>query len=269
MKYQTMFTQSDLAGVSSTSAPLTFPLGTVKGCSVRIDNQSPYGLFLYEGTNLADYVQPNSYVIMPLLDGVNLIVQVDPTTSSSVQQPYERVSYKLIRDVVSYQAGSIWQQNNATNIQNATIYTNTLVTNANTSPVYNQDAIGSYDQLAQTYNNSMHYNTLYTLLPSSNGGYIKHIYVQIFNVTNTSENGNAYIYLGSNAQVAGAGVVPLATSTTSASVIIDLDYGTGIVNNGVSLEVSATTDVAANSTYLVATVTYSHQTPTPQTYAVQ
>lgn len=123
--FKTVWTSNDLAGASSLPP---FPLGTIKGCSIRIDNQSPYALKVIDsqGTTV-DYIRPYMYVVQPVENAATLSLQIDSATAAVVAQPYQSVSYRLIKGVVAYQTGSLWQQNMGAEIQGTA---NVNITNA-------------------------------------------------------------------------------------------------------------------------------------------
>lgn len=110
--YTKLFTSSDLANAAAgqtVSQSITSPTG----CSIRVDNYSPYLLDVFNGTTLIDVIPSNSFVIFPIDTSQSLTVQVNASVNSGVTQPFERVSYKIVTGVQNYQMGSLWQPNGA------------------------------------------------------------------------------------------------------------------------------------------------------------
>lgn len=107
-----------------------FKLGTIKGKSVRIDNQSQFAVQLLNSqSQLVDYLLPNQFVLMPLDEQNELSLAIDEATVTTVTQPYQMVGYRLINGLVAYQTGSIWQQNSNTAVAEISSNVNANVIN--------------------------------------------------------------------------------------------------------------------------------------------
>lgn len=91
------------------------PLGTLTGCSIRITNQSMYGLQIKDiQGNLVDYVMPYTWQLMPIHTQQQLFLEIDPNTITSISQPYQMVSVTTMQGLHAFSTGSAWQTNNNT-----------------------------------------------------------------------------------------------------------------------------------------------------------
>lgn len=138
------------------------------------------------------------------------------------------------------------------------------ITNPTSAPVYQQDAIGGFDEfysISQTLEAGT--QVTLTLVPTSVGGYIKYLVLTYLN-----DNTDAYLgYL----DVGGNGedlitTIPAASSTLNAAGMLfpPLEFKTGVANGGVTLTIGVPAGTTGNITiggYAIYTQTQGSNTP--------
>lgn len=93
------------------------------GCSLKLENQSPFAIDLYEGTTLTDRINPYSFSV---IDNKQYQAKVNRDIKADIQQSYNFVSLKQVQGDTSQKSGSttftgtINVQGNV-NISNSTI----------------------------------------------------------------------------------------------------------------------------------------------------
>ncbi len=75
----------------------------VDGCSLKIENQSPYALEVYYAQQLADRVNPYSYVILPNSD---YELRINKQIKSDNEQPFNFVTVKTFKDEIKEETGA-------------------------------------------------------------------------------------------------------------------------------------------------------------------
>ncbi len=146
----------------------------------------------------------------------------------------------------------------------ATLDTN--VTNPTGSPVYEQANTGSFDVPYITTIESPGSGTSYPLLNSSVGGYITGIHISVANQANTV---TGLVYAFNTTSSANYSMTSVSSVAYTAGGPIDVRFGTGIPNQGVSVIADASSGAFSGSPSLVIvaviTVTQQNAHPIPAT----
>lgn len=212
MIYQTL-----LSGTAVSNPPkIKTPLGTPSGLSVKIINQTPYELDIYRNEEQIDALPPLSFVILPNLSGMSILL--NQNVLSSITQPYSYVAYTTIDQAIPYQTGSTWQENAQSQINNTT-----------SNPAIQQAATGAYST-QESFNETPSTTTTgtWTLLSSTVGGYINALSI---NYTQSNSGGDTVtIYNGSDIVDHSAAYADGNHSYT---------FGNGVLNNGITLQYSS------------------------------
>jgi hypothetical protein len=128
--YQQVFNESQING----SDPLSYTIN-VTGCNLKIDNQSPYALDVFQSTEQIHRINPYGFYI---LDNAEYTVKVNRTIKSENVQPYAFVSFETLTDTQKTTGSTAFTGTLNTNITNSTI--NAEITNStlNTTIVNSQ-----------------------------------------------------------------------------------------------------------------------------------
>lgn len=113
--FQIIFNQQQLSAPQN----LTYKVGTISGCSIVVNNKSPYAVNVFIGSNQVDMIDPYSYAQLPMSNDYVLTVNSD--VSTTMTSDYMFVSLKILQNSNS--------QNNNQYTKGSTQYTGTM--NAN------------------------------------------------------------------------------------------------------------------------------------------
>jgi hypothetical protein len=116
--------------------PRPFPIGTQAGCSIRIDNNTQYGVRVLNNNTPFEYLKPNSYAILPM--SRDYTVELDTSTTTNNVPANPSVSYTILSGVQTYAHGSTtFTGDLQVNITNSTI--NAVVTGEVTANISNSN----------------------------------------------------------------------------------------------------------------------------------
>lgn len=100
--------------------PQPVPIGTQTGCSIRINNNTQYGVQVLQGTSVVDYILPNSHLVMPMAN--DYTVALDTTLETQNVPANPNVTYSILSGVQTYSNGSTnFTGTTQVNITNSTI----------------------------------------------------------------------------------------------------------------------------------------------------
>lgn len=98
MMYQQIFSAEDLEQLTNLEYTIN-----ASGCSVKIENQSPYAVEVYTNQQQLDRITPYSYRVVPNGD---YTIKVNKTIKSDNVQPYNFISYKMETGTTTPSTGS-------------------------------------------------------------------------------------------------------------------------------------------------------------------
>lgn len=105
MEMKQIFSPSFLAAYTG-STKARQPIGTLNGCTIRIQNLSKWGVKVYRGQDQIDYVPAYFYVVMPNYAEVSLELDTSAMSDYSYMEP--SVQVKSIEELKAYQHGAIF-----------------------------------------------------------------------------------------------------------------------------------------------------------------